>query len=95
MKNIEFLGKEIQIDIENIQEMINLIPLCKSKGEKRSLEAVIKLSVKNVHNQKCLIDEKMFNSRDKVQIPLFEVEPSQLTILEEYQDMGSFFSNID
>jgi len=85
------IHNQIEADQHNLQEMINLLPGAESKGEYRSISATIKVLVKEVHNQRVLIEEKMFDSKDKVQIPLFEVDPSPVTTLEEYQDMSSFF----
>jgi len=89
------IHNQIECDLHNIQEMVNLMPNAESKGEYRSIGASIKILVKEIHNQKCLIEDKMFDSKDKVEIPLFEAEPSPVTILEEYQDMSSFFGKLD
>lgn len=75
--------------------MINLIPLCTTKGEERTLKAVIKLIVKEIHNQKCLIDEKLFDAPKKVALPLFDVEPSPVDIVTEYGNMHSYFGSLD
>jgi len=95
INNTIHILQSIDCDKHNIQVMIDLIPLCTTKSEERTLKAVIKTLVKEIHNSKCLIDEKMFDSQEKVQIPLFEVEASPVTILEEYQDMSSFFGKLE
>lgn len=89
------IHKQIEADQHNLQEMVNLLPGAESKGEYRSIAATIKVLVKEIHNQKVEIENKMFHKEPKVQIPLFEVEPSPITILEEYQDMSSFFGKFD
>lgn len=94
MNKIQRISAQIEADKHNIQEMVNLIPLCTTKGEERTLKAVIKNLVKEVHNQKCLIDEKMFECQGKLNIPLFEIEPSPLQAIEIYKEMDSFFGKI-
>ena len=89
------IHNQIECDLHNIQEMINLLPNAKSKGEYRSIGAAVKILVKEIHNQKCLIEDKMFDSKDKVKIPLFEVEPSKIDIITEYSEMSSFFGKLD
>lgn len=95
MNNIEHVLKEISCDKHNIQQMINLIPLCDTKGERRTLIGGIKTLVKTIHNQKVLIDEKLFVVKPKVSIPLFEVEPSKREDIEIYRDLNSFLGNLD
>ena len=95
MKNIDIVLKQIKADKHNIQQMIDRMPLCETKGELRTLMAVINLLVKEVHNQKVIVDDKMFSSTDSVAIPLFEVEPSPVSDFEAYRDMSSYLGNLD
>ena len=94
MDSVQCISAQIEADKHNIQEMINLIPLCTTKGEERTLKAVIKNLVKEIHTQKCLIDEKLFLSNPKLHIPLFEVTPSPLEAIEIYKEMDSFFGDL-
>ena len=95
MTDIQFIAKEIECDKENIQTLIDMLGnRTLTKGNRRSIEALIKRNVKNIHNQKCLIDEKMFETQAKLNIPLFEVEPSPLKAIEIYKEIDSFFGKI-
>jgi len=89
------IHKQIEADKHNLQQMVDLLPGAESKGEYRSIAASIKILVKEIHNMKVEIEDKMFHKEPKIQIPLFEVEPSPVTILEEYQDMSSFFGKFE
>jgi len=95
MENIRFLTIQMEMDMHNIQELLNRIPSSKSKGEKRSLEANIKVLVKEIHNSKVLIEGRMFDNQQKVSLPLFECEPTKLAPVEEYQNIDSFFGELD
>ncbi len=88
------ISAQIESDKHNIQEMINLIPLCTTKGEERTLRGVIKVLVKEVHNQKCLIEEKIFGSPPRLELPLFIVEPSPIEPIEYYGELDSFFGEL-
>jgi len=85
---------QIECDLENIQEMVNMLPFAESKGDYRSIVATIKVLKKEIWNQKCSCEDKLFQSKEKVKIPLFECEPSPLCLLEEYKNMDSFFGDI-
>ena len=95
MTNIEMILKQIEADKYNLQVMIDLMPLCTTKGERRSLDATVKKLVKEIHNQKVLIDEKLFGFPPRVAIPLFEVEPSVQEAIDIYRDMDSYLGNLD
>lgn len=95
MKNIK---NQIDCDLHNIQELINLLPHCETKGRYRSVCANIKILVKEVRNQKILITEQLFTSTARIDPKLFEVQPSELTdidIFEEYKDIDSYFGKIE
>lgn len=89
------IHNQIECDLHNIQQMVELLPLCVTKSERRTLESVIKVLVKEIHNQRCEIEQKMFCNIDKIAIPLFEVEPSPIDIKEQYKEMTSFFGELD
>ena len=74
--------------------MVNLIPLCNTKGETRTLKAVIKVLVKEVHNQKVLIEEKIFGVKPRVDLPLFIVDPSPIEPVEFFSELDSFFGEL-
>ena len=95
MTKEEFLLKQIECDNHNIQEMINLLPCCETKGNYRKISAVIKETVKDVRNSKCLIDESLFQSPIKNIPQLFEVEPSPVNLEEHYSEMSSFFGELE
>ena len=88
------IHSQIEADKHNLQQMVNLLPGAESKGKYRSIVASIKIVVKEIHNAKCLIEEKLFDEPEKVRLPLFEVEPSPVTILEEYKELSSFFGDL-
>ena len=58
MINEHFLLEEIKTDRWNIQQLVNRIPFATSLGEKRSIEANIKVCVKQIHNTKILLENK-------------------------------------
>ena len=96
MKNkehIEFLLDEIQCDKENIQQMVNLLPLSDTKGEYRKISAIIKDTVKGIHCTKCIIDDNLFPNTEIKCSQLFECQPSEIE--HNFEDMDSYFGNLD
>ena len=92
--NEAFLLKEIECDKANIQTLINRLPYSESKGEYRSTTAAIKIGVKEIHNTKVLLEHQIFYADQKVRLPLFECTASPVSVLEQYEEMDSFFGDI-
>jgi len=88
----------IKTDQHNLQQMLNLLNDCDSKGRWRSISASIKTLVKEIHNTKVLLDDKVWDSKKKISFPLFECEPTPLDGLEaferEFEGMNSFFGEL-
>jgi hypothetical protein len=95
MTKEEFLLKQIEYDKYNIQQMIDLLPCCETKGSYRSISATIKETMKDIRNSKLLIDENLFQSPVKNKPQLFEVEPSPVDLELHYANMHSFFGDLE
>jgi hypothetical protein len=94
MKN-KFLLNQIQCDKENIQTMINMLPLCKTKGEYKTITSVINTTLKSIKDSKYLIDNYLWENPIKNTPKLFEVEPTPLDHSEQFKTMNSFFGKLE
>ena len=94
MKN-KFLLDQIQYDKENIQEMINMLPSCKTKGEYRKITTTIKDTLKSIKDSKGLIDNYLWENPIKNEPKLFEVEPTPINHQEHFETMDSFFGKLE
>jgi len=90
----KYLLDSIEADKHNLQQMMNRLPKSESKGEYRGTAAAMKILVKEIHNQRVLLEDKIWHSEETVRIPLFVVEPTPLEGLEAFKAMDSFFGNI-
>ena len=95
MTKEEFLVKQIECDKYNIQQMLNLLPCCETKGEYRKIASTIRSIIRDIRNSKLLIDENLFQSPVKNKPQLFEVEPSPVDLEEHYAEMHSFFGDLE
>ncbi len=95
MLNKQMLMDGIECDKHNIQQLMDRMQDVKWKGEYRSLGANIKVLVKEIHNAKVLLEHKIWYSDRVVKLPLFDVEPSPVEIIDEYADMDSFFGELE
>jgi hypothetical protein len=91
----EFLLKQIEYDKHNIQQMINMLPYCETKGSYRSIAAIIKETMKSIRDSKCLLDSIIWDEKIKNRPQLFEIEPSPVDIEEHYANMHSFFGELE
>ena len=92
---IERLLNQIDCDKHNIQVLIDKLPEAESKGEYRSIGAAVKVLVKEIHNARVLIENKVWYAEETVVLPLFECEPSPISIKEHYSELDSFFGELD
>jgi len=92
---MNIIQDQIECDKHNIQELINRLPYAETKGEYRSIAAAIKILVKEIHNQKVLMENKIWYAEEMVRLPLFECEPSPVDIKEHYKELSSFFGDLD
>ena len=90
-----FLLREIEMDKQNLQQLLNRLPLSESKGEYRSTQAAMKILVKEIHNTRVLLENKIWYAEETVVLPLFECEPSPIQGLEKYKEIDSFFGSIE
>ena len=91
----EFLLKEIECNEHNIQQMVNALKYAESKGEYRTICAIIKDTVKTTRNSKYLMDEYFYDNPIKNTPRLFEVQASPIDHQEHFQSMDSFFGGLD
>jgi hypothetical protein len=76
--------------------MVNLLPLAESKGEYRTIRAIIKDTIKDIRYQKMIIEDEMYQDPIRNRPKLFEVEPSPYEYSEEeLNTMTSFFGGLD
>jgi len=94
MQKEHHLLREIEADQTNLQSMLDCLKLSESKGEYRRIASIMKETVKEIHNTKCLVEVRLFDSQETVRLPLFEVEPSPVTGLAQYKEMDSFFGGL-
>ncbi len=89
-----FILEQIKFDKMNIQTMMDRLPHSESKGEYRGIAAAMKILQKEIHNNKVLLEHKVWAADRMVKLPLFEVEPSPLEYLDEFEEMDSFFGDL-
>ena len=93
----EMILRQIECDKHNIQELINMLPNADSKGKYRSIVANIKILVKEIKYQKLLLSDKLYEKPKKLNIPLFEVNHSEIDFndFHNMSNLSSFFGNLD
>lgn len=93
--SIEKLLDQIACDVYNIQVLLNRLPHAESKGEYRSIGATIKVIVKEIHNARVLVENKVWYAEETVVLPLFHAEPSPVSIKEHYKELDSYFGELE
>ena len=94
MLNSKMIIDQVRCDMHNIQELINMLPYTESKGDYRSIGANIKILVKEIKQQKALLNHKIYYKQPKNYLPLFEIELPELELCD-LEDINSFFGIID
>lgn len=92
---IEKLLNQVEYDKHNVQVLIDRLPHAETKSENRSIGAAIKVLVKEIHNARVLIENKVWYAEETVVLPLFECQPSPISIKDHYSELDSFFGELD
>jgi len=84
---------QIKADMYNIQVLIDMLPYVK-KTKYSQIQATIKTLVREIKKEKELINDKLFRKQFKKDIPLFEIEPSEIETVD-IDNLSSFFGLLE